>query len=60
MKHLYLLIFVGFSSFLQAQSQFDLSYYLPKNVTYNQDIPTPQDLHPKRNRSTPVFRQTQQ
>ena len=44
MKHLYLLIFVGFSSFLQAQSQFDLSYYLPKNVTYNQDIPTPQSV----------------
>jgi hypothetical protein len=44
MKHLYLLIFLVFSNFSQAQSQFDLAYYLPKNVTYNQDIPTPQSV----------------
>lgn len=44
MKHLYLLILLVFSGFLQAQSQFDLSYYLPKNVTFNQDIPAPQSV----------------
>jgi len=44
MKHLYLLIFIVFSNILQAQSPFDLAYYLPKNVTYNQDIPTPQSV----------------
>ncbi|MFH6768850.1 M14 family zinc carboxypeptidase [Gaetbulibacter aquiaggeris] len=44
MKHLHLFIFIVFSNFLQAQTLVDLSYFLPKNVTYNQDIPTPQSV----------------
>lgn len=44
MKHLHLFIFMVFSNFIQAQTLVDLSYYLPKNVIYNQDIPTPQSV----------------
>ncbi len=44
MKHLYLLIFIVFSNLLNSQSQFELAYYLPKDVTYNKDIPTPQSV----------------
>jgi hypothetical protein len=29
---------------LQAQNEIDLTYYLPQNVTYNQDIPTPESI----------------
>ena len=29
---------------LQLQAQADLSYYLPQNVTYNKNIPTPKDV----------------
>ncbi|MEZ4795982.1 MAG: M14 family metallopeptidase [Flavobacteriaceae bacterium] len=32
------------STFAQAQNNIDLSYYLPQNVTYNQNIPTPQSV----------------
>jgi hypothetical protein len=29
---------------IQAQNNIDLSYYLPQNVTYNQNIPTPESI----------------
>jgi len=32
------------STFAQAQEKIDLSYYLPQNVTYNQNIPTPESI----------------
>jgi hypothetical protein len=32
------------STFAQAQNKVDLSYYLPQNVTYNQNIPTPESV----------------
>ncbi len=46
MKHLlYTLLFVGFSLSAQTPKQsVSLDYYLPKNVTYNSEIPKPQDL----------------
>ncbi|MFO8147783.1 MAG: M14 family metallopeptidase [Bacteroidota bacterium] len=41
--------FIYFTAFLfsfqvSAQEDLDLSYYLPENVTYNQDISTPQEI----------------
>jgi Zinc carboxypeptidase len=41
MKKLFLLLFVTIAVQLNAQ---DLSYYLPKNVTYNASIPTPASI----------------
>jgi Zinc carboxypeptidase len=41
MKKLFLLLFVTITVQLHAQ---DLSYYLPKNVTYNPAIPTPASI----------------
>jgi len=32
------------STFAQAQNKVDLSYYLPQNVTYSQNIPTPESV----------------
>ena len=29
---------------MQAQNQFDLSYYLLQNITYNANIPTPESV----------------
>jgi len=43
MKKLLLLCAV-LSTFTQAQSKLDLSYYLPQNVSYNQSIPTPESV----------------
>ena len=40
MKYLSISILVSFLC-LQAQGQADLSYYLPQDVTYNKNIPTP-------------------
>ena len=37
-----LTVFLTFQSF--GQKDLDLSYYLPKDVTYNEDIPKPQDV----------------
>ncbi|SFW14530.1 M14 family metallopeptidase [Cellulophaga fucicola] len=42
-KRLLLLIFVVFQ-YTQAQQKLDLNYYLPQNITYNQDIPKPIDV----------------
>ena len=43
MKKLFLLCFMS-CAMLQAQNEIDLSYYLPQNVTYNQNIPTPESV----------------
>ena len=43
MKYFYILLFAS-SCFLQAQNQLDLSYHLPQNVSYNENIPTPQSV----------------
>ena len=43
MKKLLLLCAV-LSTFAQAQNKVDLSYYLPQNVTYNANIPTPESV----------------
>ncbi len=40
---LLLAAFVGLQS-LTAQKNFDLSYYLPQDVTYDENIPTPKDI----------------
>lgn len=40
----FLLIFVLATSTLFSQSNVDLSYYLPKDVQYNPNIPTPQSV----------------
>jgi hypothetical protein len=44
MKHFYLILFLVVTQLSLAQSEFDLSYHLPKNVTYNPDVPTPQSV----------------
>lgn len=43
MKKLLLLCAIV-STFTQAQNKVDLSYYLPQNVTYNRNIPTPESI----------------
>ncbi len=43
MKKLFLLCFIC-CSILQSQNEIDLSYYLPQDVTYNQNIPTPKSV----------------
>ncbi|MCF6294195.1 MAG: M14 family metallopeptidase [Flavobacteriaceae bacterium] len=43
MKKLFLICLLS-CAFLQAQNKIDLSYYLPQNVTYNQNIPTPESV----------------
>lgn len=43
MKKLLLLCAIV-STFTQAQNKVDLSYYLPQNVTYKQNIPTPESI----------------
>ena len=39
-----LLVFLLATSVLFSQSNIDLSYYLPKDVTYNSNIPTPKSI----------------
>ena len=39
-----LLVFIGYLAFFQIQAQQNLSYYLPTDVTYNPDIPTPKEI----------------
>jgi Zinc carboxypeptidase len=43
MKKLFFLSLL-FCVFTQAQNKIDLSYYLPQNITYNQNIPTPESI----------------
>lgn len=42
MKNLFFLFF--FTTFLISAQKVDLSYYLPKDVSYNQQIPTPKSV----------------
>ena len=44
MKQITFLIALLFSLVTLAQNQFELSYYLPQNVTYNKTIPTPESV----------------
>jgi len=44
MKKILLFVFAISATFLSAQSQLDLSYYLPKDVQLNSDIPTPKSV----------------
>ncbi len=44
MKKLLLLIVVSIFGTLSAQETFDLNYYLPQNVSYNKEIPTPKEI----------------
>ncbi len=43
MKNIFLICLLS-CAFLQAQNKIDLPYYLPQNVTYNQNIPTPESV----------------
>jgi hypothetical protein len=43
MKYLSISILVSFL-YLQVQGQAELSYYLPQDVTYNKNIPTPKEV----------------
>ena len=44
MKNYYFVLILLLSLGLQSQNQFELSYHLPQNVTYNQKIPTPESV----------------
>ncbi len=45
MKNIFLICFsFMFCILIQAQNKIDLSYYLPQNTTYNQNIPTPESV----------------
>ncbi|PCJ98407.1 MAG: zinc carboxypeptidase [Flavobacteriaceae bacterium] len=44
MKKTILLIAISFFGTLSAQESIDLSYYLPQNISYNEEIPTPKDI----------------
>ncbi|MBT8316183.1 MAG: zinc carboxypeptidase [Lutibacter sp.] len=44
MKQITFLIALLFSLVTSAQNQFELSYYLPQNATYNKTIPTPESV----------------
>ena len=44
MKHFYFILLLVVTQFSVAQSEFDLSYHLPDNVTYNSEIPSPQSI----------------
>jgi hypothetical protein len=44
MKHHLLTLCFFVSTIINAQNQFDLSYHLPQNVEYNQNIPTPESV----------------
>ncbi|WP_299525090.1 M14 family metallopeptidase [uncultured Lutibacter sp.] len=44
MKLTTFLITLLFSLTISAQSEFELSYHLPQNITYNKEIPTPESV----------------
>ena len=44
MKLKILLIFVFVTVMLQGQNQLESSYYLPQNISYNKNIPTPESI----------------
>ena len=39
-----LLICLLITSTIKAQNTFDLSYYLPQDISYNKNIPTPESV----------------
>ena len=43
MRHIALLLFIATTT-LFSQSQTDLSYYLPQDVSYDSSIPTPKSI----------------
>ena len=44
MKQFLLLLAIFSSTVFYAQKELDLSYYLPKDVTFNKSIPTPKSV----------------
>ncbi|WP_456376647.1 M14 family metallopeptidase [Lutibacter sp.] len=44
MKNISILILLVTTITLQAQNKLDLSYYLPQNIAYNKNIPTPESV----------------
>lgn len=44
MKQLWLTCVLMFTLTLTSQNTPDLSYYLPQNITYNQNVPTPESI----------------
>ncbi len=44
MKYFFFFILTFSTVLLQAQNQFELTYYLPQNTTYNANIPTPESV----------------
>ncbi len=44
MKKIFILLLVLVSISIVAQQKIDLSYYLPKDVSYNRNIPTPKSI----------------
>ncbi len=44
MKYFYAFLLILIQNIVVAQNDISLEYYLPKDVTYNQNIPTPQDV----------------
>lgn len=44
MKNIFLLLLILISLKLTAQQKIDLSYYLPKDVSYNKNIPSPKSI----------------
>ncbi len=44
MKYYSLIIFALVTVAIQAQNQLKLPYYLPQNVSYNDDIPKPESV----------------
>ncbi|WP_459212365.1 M14 metallopeptidase family protein [Aquimarina rhabdastrellae] len=44
MKYFYAFLLILIQNIVVAQNDISIEYYLPKDVTYNQDIPTPQDV----------------
>ncbi|MFK5957708.1 MAG: M14 family metallopeptidase [Lutibacter sp.] len=44
MKNLSIVILLITSITFQAQNKLDFSYYLPQNITYNKNIPTPESI----------------
>lgn len=44
MKYSFFFILAFSTVLLQAQNQFEFAYYLPQNITYNANIPTPESV----------------
>ena len=44
MRSLFLLSFLLVATFANAQQTVGLDYYLPENLTYNKNIPTPKEI----------------